>query len=289
MTVASVSSGAHLYVADLDGTLLRSDATLSPFTRSRLTELLADGLLFTIATARALPSIRAILGDLPLRLPVIAQNGAVLADGVSGEILRAVALRPALAAELLDLFTGHGLTPFVDAVNGGAASLYHPPLANAGMRWFRDEKHAMDDPRLREVPDVRCALSGQVLGLTVLGERSTLAPLASALLARRADLRVQFFEHPYCPGFWELAVNDALATKATAVSALQTRLSLSPSSLTVFGDQTNDLDMFEAAARGVAVRNAVPEILAVATHFAESNEDDGVVRWLVLNHRAPAG
>jgi len=32
MTAASVPSEAHLYVADLDGTLLRSDATLSPFT-----------------------------------------------------------------------------------------------------------------------------------------------------------------------------------------------------------------------------------------------------------------
>jgi 5-amino-6-(5-phospho-D-ribitylamino)uracil phosphatase len=151
------------------------------------------------------------------------------------------------------------------------------------MRWFRDEKHAMDDPRLREVPDVRCALSGQVLGLTVLGERSTLAPLADALLARRSDLRIQFFEHPYCVGFWELAVNDALATKATAVAALQSMLGLSPSSLTVFGDQTNDLDMFRVAARAVAVSNAVPEVMAAATHFAESNEEDGVARWLLRN------
>jgi 5-amino-6-(5-phospho-D-ribitylamino)uracil phosphatase len=228
------------------------------------------------------PSIRAILGDLPLRLPVIAQNGAILADSVSGEILRTVAIRPELVEELLNLFTGYGLTPFVDTVNDGAASLYHVSPANAGMRWFRDEKLAKADPRLREVLDVRAALSEQVLGLTVLAEHSMLAPLASALATRR-DLRLHFFEHPYCVGFWELALTDVRATKATAVAALQTMLGLSPSSLTVFGDQTNDLDMFHAAARSVAVSNAVPEVMAAATHFTESNEEDGVARWLLRN------
>ena len=49
-----------LYITDLDGTLLRSDATLSAFSRSVLTDLLSRGVLFTVASARSVTSIRSI-------------------------------------------------------------------------------------------------------------------------------------------------------------------------------------------------------------------------------------
>ena len=43
-----------LYVTDLDGTLLRSDATLSPYTVSTINRLTEQGLAFTYATARSI-------------------------------------------------------------------------------------------------------------------------------------------------------------------------------------------------------------------------------------------
>ena len=60
-----------VYVSDLDGTLLRSDATLSVFSRDTLTRLLSEGLLFTVASARSVASIRPILAGLKLPLPII--------------------------------------------------------------------------------------------------------------------------------------------------------------------------------------------------------------------------
>ncbi len=56
----------QLYVSDLDGTLLQSDATLSARSQDILRGLLDDGMTFTIATARSAFSVRQILGDLPL-------------------------------------------------------------------------------------------------------------------------------------------------------------------------------------------------------------------------------
>ena len=69
-----------LYITDLDGTLLRSDATLSAFSRSVLADLLSRGVLFTVASARSVTSIRPILNGLPLPLPVIEFNGAFISD-----------------------------------------------------------------------------------------------------------------------------------------------------------------------------------------------------------------
>ena len=42
-----------LYVSDLDGTLLRSDETLSSFTAETIHGLIEKGMLFSYATARS--------------------------------------------------------------------------------------------------------------------------------------------------------------------------------------------------------------------------------------------
>ena len=42
-----------LYVSDLDGTLLNSNQTLSPFTIQTINQLVSDGMLFSYATARS--------------------------------------------------------------------------------------------------------------------------------------------------------------------------------------------------------------------------------------------
>ena len=77
-----------LHVSDLDFTLLRSDATLSPRTIGTLNGLIADGLRFTYATARSFRSSRLVTGALRLTLPVVTYGGTVTADPDSGEPLR---------------------------------------------------------------------------------------------------------------------------------------------------------------------------------------------------------
>ena len=60
-----------IYISDLDGTLLRNDASLSSFSKNTLIELIDRGLIFTVATARSIASVREILRGLKLNLPVI--------------------------------------------------------------------------------------------------------------------------------------------------------------------------------------------------------------------------
>lgn len=48
-----------------------------------------------------------------------------------------------------------------------------------------------------------------------------------------------------------------------------------------FGDAMNDIPMFEIADECYAVANAVPELKELATDVIESNEEDGVAKWLM--------
>lgn len=47
-----------------------------------------------------------------------------------------------------------------------------------------------------------------------------------------------------------------------------------------FGDAVNDIPMFEISDGNYAVENAVEELKAVATGIIDSNENDGVAKWL---------
>jgi 5-amino-6-(5-phospho-D-ribitylamino)uracil phosphatase len=76
-----------LYICDLDGTLLRSDATLSDFARDGLNRLIAAGIGLTLASARGTAGMRSLLAGVRLQLPVIELNGAFISDMQTGRHL----------------------------------------------------------------------------------------------------------------------------------------------------------------------------------------------------------
>ena len=279
-----------LYVSDLDGTLLRSDATLSSYTRTELSGLLAHGMHFTVATARALPAIKTLLKGLYIQLPVIELNGALLTDLNTGRHLQVHPLDATAATSVLDAFVQLGLLPFIASACNGQTPLWYAELHNSAMQWYLDEKLAKDDPRPRRTNDLSSGLAGNVLAITLL-DREDVVHVAReiALKVGGGRVRTQCFEHPYCEGFWELSVHDASASKATAIAALRQASASRYERLTVFGDSTNDLDMFKVADRAVAVNNAVPEERQAATELTHSNDEDGVVRWLRMNAMGTKG
>ncbi|MCL2188836.1 MAG: HAD family hydrolase [Defluviitaleaceae bacterium] len=50
-----------------------------------------------------------------------------------------------------------------------------------------------------------------------------------------------------------------------------------------FGDDFIDMEMLQHAGTGIAVANAMPEIKAVANFICDTNDNDGVARWLEEN------
>ena len=53
--------------------------------------------------------------------------------------------------------------------------------------------------------------------------------------------------------------------------------------IVAFGDDDNDIEMLRMCGKGVAVANAVPEVLRTADDITLSNDEDGVAKWLRRN------
>ena len=274
-------SDAALYVSDLDGTLLRSDTSLSRYSRDTLNTLLDQGILFTVASARSIASMSRMLAGLRLRLPVVEFNGAFVSDLAGGEHYLIRDLHRDILPDLWQQINDAGHVPFISTFDGASDRCYYGDITNDGMAWYLRNRRLNRDPRMRRLPDLERGLDDRVVCLTVIGAEHELANLADAINDRHAGrIQTQSYENLSSPGWYWLTVQDALATKENAIRYLMRMTGLEDTRLVVFGDEVNDIDMFKAADEALAVANAIPALKEHATGIIDSNQADGVARYL---------
>jgi hypothetical protein len=272
---------SKLFVSDLDGTLLNGNGQISDRSLSVLTGLIADGLPFTVASARSVVSMREVLRGLPIRLPVIEFNGAFVSDLHTGRHLHSESIGSELAHAIIADGNRHGMTPVVATFDGQADHVYLLPPRNAGVAGYVTGRMAMGDRRLRQVDTLDMAFGEEVVCITYMDKSDALAPLHATLHQRFGDqLRLLTFPEQYFPPWHWLAIYAARATKAHALERLAGDLGIGLHEITVFGDQINDLPMFQESGHAVAVANAVPELMPHADETIGHHEEDSVVEYL---------
>ena len=90
-----------LVALDLDGTLLRSDGSISTRTRRALADVEAGGIAIVSVTARPPRRVRQIARTVGLRGLAICSNGGVLYDVTADAVLRQVTLSETIAAAIV--------------------------------------------------------------------------------------------------------------------------------------------------------------------------------------------
>ena len=271
-----------LYISDLDGTLLNRQGQLSDDTRAGLTELLQQGLLFTVASARHVVSIRQLLAGLPLALPVVSSNGAFISDLATGRHELVQGMDADLGEALFALVRRHGQLPFLSVHTPEGDRLFWQGVENAGQRHFVDERIENGDPRLRQCADLALQLGGgPLMTLVVVGPQGPLQALFEDIQAQFGEaVQCHLNEDLYRPDWPWLTVHDRRATKDQAIHILAQRYGLQDREVVVFGDQVNDISMLRAAHRGIAMANAIAEVKAEAQAVIGHHDEDAVLQFL---------
>lgn len=265
-----------LYVSDLDGTLLRSDETLSEYTCNVINNLTEKGMVFSYATARSLITAKKATKGLNANLPLIVYNGAFVMDNQTEEILISNYFNAKELDELSrDIFEA-GISPIVYSfIEGVEHFSFIPDKCYERAISFLDTRKG--DKRWREVTDNEQLLAGNVFYFTCIDLKEKLEPIYEKYKHR---YHVVFQQDIYTKDQW-LEIMPAEASKANAI--LQLKQLLGCDSVVSFGDASNDIDMFEISDESYAVANALEELKMVATGVIESNNDDGVAKWLEKN------
>lgn len=280
----------RFYVSDLDGTLLDPQAQLSSRTRSGLTELLLEGLPFTVASARNVVSMRRILEGLPIRLPVVSSNGAYIADLTSGRYELVNAMEPALGQAIFALVRRHGLMPFVATHGPSGDQLFWQTVSNEGQQRFVDERERQADPRLRRTERMQDELRDPVVTLLVVDAAGPLRALQAEIEAQFGDRVITHLaEDIYMPGWPWLNVHDRRASKDQAIASLAQRYGLLGRELVVFGDQVNDLPMLRAAHHAIAVANASDDVKRAAHRIIGPHHEDAVLHYIAQDWQTLRG
>ena len=108
-----------LYLSDLDGTLLRSDQTISDFTARTINELVKKGMLFSYATARSYITASRVTAGMDAHIPLVLYNGAFILDSTTQKVLLSNIFQQSQAQELLDCLRSREIWPIVYSMQGG--------------------------------------------------------------------------------------------------------------------------------------------------------------------------
>ena len=263
----------RVVATDLDGTLLRSDSTLSPRTRHALRAARAAGIRVVAATARPARVVAHVFSDTDLLDAVICGNGAVRFDPATRELTLTHPLLPPLAIHVMTE-VGRLMPQTWFATETG-----HHVLHERGYHY----RPSLDDARF-PVPTREDLVTAPVVKLMALVSHADPGDAWSVLRPTLGDLVTCTWSAGHgaadlgYPSILEIAALGV--SKSAALANLCTQWMVEPADVAAFGDAPNDLDMLIWAGAGYAVANAHPEVLAVAAHRVPTNDEDGVAQFL---------
>lgn len=266
-----------LYVTDLDGTLLQPDVTVSETSCRILSALLEKGLPLTAATARTSFSVMPILAGMPMKLPLILQNGAVLHDPAADRIVSAAAIAPEAFLQICALYRRFQRNGFVFCVPADHLECCYTTLSTPHMqRYYRERREKYGKPFV-QVETLETLAEQHPVYLSLNAPKQELDPVFAAVKAV-PGVSVAYYRDVYEPEIWYLEVSAPEASKFHGIQKL--RELTGAKHVIGFGDNLNDLPLFEACDYKIAVGNAAEELKALADEVIGKNTEDAVARWL---------
>lgn len=271
-----------LYVSDLDGTLMQPDARLSEQTISMLNESIGEGKLFTIATARTPATVSGIVKDVNLNIPGIVMTGAALWDKKSNLYSHRKFIDTKPVCDFIELLHRHRFPIFHFTLEENMINIYHigGKLNNIEQEFVEQRLHSpykrfhlnMDGT---EIPAANPEQTVLFYGMqpTVHAER------VYADARKIPGLRPQFYHDIYGPEIGIMEAFSPISTKAEAVKLLKEKTGAER--VVCFGDNINDLPMFEVADVAVAVENALDEVKGKADIVIGPNTADAVAEFIL--------
>lgn len=260
----------ELIATDLDGTLLRSDGTVSQRTREALAAAEAAGLIVVFVTGRP-PRWLDPVADSTGHLGVaVGANGAVIYDLRTEDVLQMHPLdsptAAAVAADISDRFPD--VSYAVEYVDGFAAEPGY--LHDWAINPARDRRgNPIPPPRTGPLAAIAdrplLKLLAKDHGLDV----DEFLRTTGRLIGARATIT-----HSSSRGLLEIAAPGV--TKATGLAQVAASHGISADHIVAIGDMPNDVPMLEWAGRSYAVGNAHPAARAAADEVVGTNDEDAV-------------
>jgi hydroxymethylpyrimidine pyrophosphatase-like HAD family hydrolase len=255
----------RLIATDLDGTLLRSDLSISPFTRRVLRGLEDRAIHVVFVTARPPRWMAPLAEAAGGHGRAICINGACVYEFATGQSSHVFGFtHDQVAALVTDLRTVLPGIAFASERPSGA--VFDPSFVSS---------HPVGPETLiQPVETAHDDVVGKLLARMPGMPDSQFFDIVDEVVAERALLA-----YSGASGLAEMTAPGV--TKAAALERFALSHGIEAREVWAFGDMPNDIPMLRWAGRGIAVGNAHPEVLNAADAITGSNDDDGLAHEIV--------
>lgn len=254
----------RLVATDLDGTLLRTDGTLSARTREAIAAAEGAGIPTLFVTARPPRWLDELADAVGGHGIAICGNGAFVYDVAAREVTASRGHDPVLMrAVIADLRA---------AVPGIAFAVERADGMGAESHYVYAQEHS-DGHVVGSLEEISATAVGKLLARSPGSDPEVFLQDVLAVVGDRVELG-----YSGAVGLAEMTAPGV--TKASGLSAWCAGHGIDASEVWACGDMPNDLPMLGWVGRAYAVGNAHPDVLAAAHDVLPSNDDDGVAQLL---------
>ena len=261
-----------LIALDVDGTIRSTDSPIAERTRSAVGAVRAAGAIVTLATGRAYRSAIVNCAALDIEVPIASSQGAYIANPVSGEVLRHCPLTENMALITIDALETH-----IDRSGADVQVVaYYPGFMYVDrMSEWAEGYGQRTELAVEIVGNLRDVACKELTRIVAVGGDSEIETL-------ERDLRPVLSEHVLVmrslAHFCEILHPEG--GKENALEWMCEYFGIQRSETAAFGNGYNDVQMLDWVSLGIAVGDAVPEVLAVADRIAPPFEEHGVAQVL---------
>lgn len=273
--------GKTLFISDLDGTLLNKNAQITHATAKIINGLIDGGLIFTYATARGFNTAKKVTGEINFKYPAVYHNGAFTQNPQTGDYFDKCCFDKNQIGKIIGDLEKSSLFPLVYAIIDGRERVsWICGKESDGIKFYLETHEG--DKRLRPVIDYSEFHDGDIHEVTFIAD----SPKELDEILRNLNLSDHFtyhifedaYEDTYGKVKYWLEIKRFDAKKDAGV--IKVKEITGADRIICFGDNTNDIPMFNVSDEKYAVENAVDEVKNIATSVIGSNENDGVAKWL---------
>ena len=273
-----------LYIADLDGTLLQNDQTLSDHTVETINRLMSRGMMVSVATARGTIGVQLVeLSRLHFRVPIIMLGGVLMYDLYRRRILHSCEMSDRTVSAVLQAFRTQGRYPQLYRRRGNEVHIFYTDLTPEEEAFIHrtDRQGHTFDRFYHRVPYLK---NTPAIFFSCQGPRALQEEMA-ARLERIPGIRVMLYADTYHEDNWFLEICRDDADKGYGARRLCQRVGADR--IVAFGDNHNDIPLFREADLALCVANGSEEAKAVADRVIGANTEEGVAEYLhtIYNRR----
>ncbi|WP_195262944.1 Cof-type HAD-IIB family hydrolase [Clostridium sp. 1001275B_160808_H3] len=284
----------RLIASDMDGTLLNSDHDIDFETVKAIKKAEEAGIIFAISTGREYDSVKVLLDKHNIKAQCVLSNGAEYRDE-DGNILDVINIKNETAKKIIEILDKNKMSARIFTEKGVFTTStremalqevifrtmsFNPSLTEEEAREVAENLGFFTCLKFIEDLDKFFEEGVEVRKFVAFHNDIELIDKMKKVLGEIEGLAISSSFRD------NIEITDINAQKGIILEQVAAKMDIAREDVMILGDSFNDYSMFEIFEETVAMKNAIPEVKAIAKYITDSNDNLGVAKAIynVLNN-----